>query len=245
LAGRLELPCVESAGDFEALLVVRTARLELVFPGLRATKPLTVDFVGGAFGYARRLNRFGSLYQAVGLRGGRRPRVLDATAGLGRDAFRLAYAGCDVLAVERSPVLFALLEDGVARALREPEIAARIGGRLRVLCADSRDVLRRTSADVAPDVVYVDPMYPEREKAALVKVEMRLLRRVAGDDPDAAELLRAALDAARERVVVKRMRRAPPIWGAPSHCCQDRTTRYDVYTRPAGRQACASETSGG
>ncbi|MBW7906609.1 MAG: class I SAM-dependent methyltransferase [Phycisphaerae bacterium] len=235
LAERLGLPCVESAGDTAALLVVRTARLELAFPGPRATKALHVDFVGGPLGYARRRNRFGSLYQAVGMRGGKRPRVLDATAGLGRDAFRLAYAGCEVLAVERSAVLFALLEDGVERAMREPEIATRIGGRLRLLRADSRDVLRRAAADIAPDVVYVDPMYPEREKAALVKVEMRMLRRVVGEDADAPELLRVALDAARERVVVKRPRRAPPIGGAPSHCCQDRTTRYDVYMRCAGR----------
>jgi 16S rRNA (guanine1516-N2)-methyltransferase len=225
-------PCVSTFSPaFDALLTFTPQRLELRWSHQPKTAPLYAEFVGGEFGYARRRNRFGSLYQAVGLRGGHRPRVVDATAGLGRDAFRMAYAGCDVTAVERSPVLFALLEDGVTRALSDPEIRERLDNRLRLVHADARAFLKNLPPDRAPDVVYLDPMYPARKKSALVKHEMRLLRGIVGDDLDSNELFELARRIARDRVVVKRMRLAEPLEPSPSHSCHDKTTRYDVYMK--------------
>ena len=43
------------------------------------------------------------LCKAVGIR--QRPRILDATAGLGRDAFIFAKLDCDVTLLERHPLL--------------------------------------------------------------------------------------------------------------------------------------------
>ena len=86
------------------------------------------------------------------------------------------------------------------------------------------------ASGVAPQVVHLDPMFPHREKSALVKKEMRLFRELAGDDDDAPRLLEAALDVATHRVVVKRPRKAPPIAGpAPQHVIEGKTSRYDLY----------------
>jgi len=281
LAAQLGLPLVR-AGDpaYDMLLTVTAERLELRFPqrgkpltqprvesikGWNAKRrsrvkggpgPLYVDFVGGPLGYARRVNPFGLLFKAVGFRGGRLT-LLDATAGLGRDAFRLAYHGCHVTAIERSPILFALLQDGLERAARVPDIRERLGDRLHLVHADARDFLQQKcstaapgcgvaqasslcgrptlgcipSPEDAPDVVYLDPMFPPKKKSALVKVEMRILRRLIGDDPDAGELFALARAVARQRVVVKRHRLADPLAPNPSHSHSDKTTRYDVYLR--------------
>jgi 16S rRNA (guanine1516-N2)-methyltransferase len=232
LADRLALPLVDDADPaFEILLTMTEERLDLRFAQRGGPGAVCVDFVGGPIGYSRRVNRFGLLYQAVGFRGGR-PSVLDATAGLGADAFRLAYHGSRVTAVERSPILFALLEDGLERALRDPEIREHLGDRLQLVHGDARDVLGQLSPADAPEVVYLDPMFPPKKKSALAKVEMRMLRRLVGDDPDAAELFEAARAAARRRVVVKRHRHAEPLASGPTHSHGDKTTRYDVYVRP-------------
>ena len=241
LAARVGLPLV-AADDaaFDMLLAVTPERLELRFPQRGGPGPVFVDFVNGPLGYARRVNRFGSLFDAVGFRKGR-PSVLDATAGLGADAFRLAYNGCRVTAVERSPILFALLEDGLRRALEVPELAEQLGGRLRLVQADSRELLARIAAEEAaenlPDVVYLDPMFAPRTKSALVKVEMRVIGQLVGGDPDAGELFERARAVARQRVVVKRHMHAAPLAANPSHSNSDTTTRYDVYLAPRPRNA--------
>lgn len=215
-------------------LTTTNERLELRFAQPGGPRPLYVDFVDGPVGYTRRVNRFGLLFQAVGFRRGR-PAVLDATAGLGADAFRLAYHGSRVTAVERSPILFALLQDGLARAARVPEIHEHLGDRLQLVHADARDILLRFAPQDAPDVVYLDPMFPPKKKSALVKVEMRILRQLVGDDSDAGELFELACAVARQRVVVKRHRSAEPLGRSPTHSYCDKTTRYDVYVRAPGR----------
>ena len=175
-----------------------------------------------------------ALARAVGLRGGARPSVLDATAGLGRDGFELAGLGCHVTLLERSPVVHALLRDGLARAQAS---AADTCERIRLHLADAAEVLAGLAGNSAgphPDVVYLDPMHPPREKAALVRKEMRLLRAAVGDDVDAAALLEPALIAACLRVVVKRPLRAEALGGrSPDWSVSGRTTRYDVYRAPS------------
>jgi 16S rRNA (guanine1516-N2)-methyltransferase len=235
LAAQLGLPLVRADEPaYEMLLTVTAERLELRFPRRGGPGPLYVDFVDGPLGYTRRVNRFGLLFKAVSYRSGQLT-VLDANAGLCRDAFRLAYHGCNVTAIERSPILFRLLEDGLNRATRVPEIHEHLGDRLRLVHADARDFLRQLAPEDAPDVVYLDPMFPPRKKSALVKVEMRILRRLIGDDLDASELFEQACAVARLRVVVKRHRLAEPLAPNPSHSHSDKTSRYDVYTRPFRR----------
>lgn len=197
-----------------------------------APGPLRVDFVEGALAHRR---QFGGgsgqmIAKAVGLQPGVRPRVLDATAGLGRDAFVLACLGCTVDMIERQPVIAALLADGLRRASLDPEVR-HIVARMQLQQGDAIALLRDWSGEV-PQVIYLDPMFPSRDKSALVKKEMRLFRPLVGDDLDAGDLLAAAYALASHRVVVKRPRKAPAIPGpAPSQVLEGKSSRYDIYTR--------------
>ena len=127
----------------------------------------------------------------------------------------LASLGCTVQLIERAPIIAALLRDGLQRAARTPDIGLLVTERLHLITADGRDYLRGLAESQRPEVVYLDPMYPHRQKTALVKKEMRLLRQWVGDDDDAPELLAAALCCAQRRVVVKRPRQAPMLAGPP------------------------------
>lgn len=206
----------------------------LTLRSLRAEPPgdLSLDFLGGRVGFRRRREegRRLPLAKAVGLHQVSEPTVLDATAGLGRDAFVLATLGCRVTLVERVPLVAALLEDALRRASTDVDVAP-IVARMRLVVTHSVTYLEALAENDSPDVIYLDPMYPEREKSALVKKEMRFLRALAGDDLDAAVLLSMALRKARRRVVVKRPKRAPPLSSdpAPSHVIESENTRYDVY----------------
>ncbi len=200
-------------------------------------KPLRVDFVQGRAAHRRRFGggRGQLVAKACGLSKGITPNVVDATAGLGRDAFVLASLGAEVLLIERVDAIAALLGDGLMRAAGDPEIAAIIA-RMRLIKGDAVSELEALVAEAAfsPQVIHLDPMFPHREKSALVKKEMRLFRELAGDDPDASRLLEAALDVATHRVVVKRPRKAPPIEGpAPQHSVVGKTSRYDLYVHRA------------
>jgi 16S rRNA (guanine1516-N2)-methyltransferase len=192
---------------------------------------LRVDFVGGAVGHRYRFGggRGQALPRAAGLDKGRTPRIVDATAGLGRDAFLLASLGAEIVLIERSPEIAELLREGLERARAAgPEYAA-IVARMRLIEGDARHLL----GELNPEVVLVDPMHPPRGNSALVKQEMRLLRNVVGADEDAAELLVAALATASNRVVVKWPARAdlPAGVPVPSHSILGKSTRYDVFMR--------------
>ena len=241
LAEELGLPMRSDAAPvFEGpdlWLVVTEDRLELRETGPDAAGPVYVDFVHGPSGYRRRsnLSRRQPLALALGL--GRGPvTVVDATAGLARDAFLLASLGCPVIAVERSVVLGALIRDGLRRANEHGSQALRnVLGRLTLIVDDARAVLDQMMRTTPPDVVYIDPMYPPRKKSALSKKEMRILRRLVGDDPDVLELFTVARDVALRRVVVKRPRHAPSLAPAPAVQCRGKQVRYDVY-RPVRAQ---------
>jgi len=222
----------ELAGDRGIVFVLDEAGLRLQTTDTDALT-VRVDFASGESTYRRKRGggRGQMIAKAVGLATGASPKVLDATAGLGADAFVLAGLGCEVRLVERVPELHALLEDGFERARTggDPELA-EILERMELCEGDAAEVL----GDGSPDVVYLDPMFPERSKSALVKQEMRLFQRLAGDDADAPRLLSLALSAASYRVVVKRPRVAPRIDGPePSHVLEGKRNRFDVYTKRA------------
>lgn len=232
LAARLQLP-LATADSIEAELLLRLGGdgLSLRATGADAPGAVRVDFVEGALAHRR---QFGGgagqmVAKAVGLRGAVRPRVLDATAGLGRDAFVLASLGCEVTLIERQPIIAALLEDGLQRARGAGGEVAAIAERMTLIQGDAIALMGQWSAAV-PQVIHLDPMFPHREKSALVKKEMRLFRPLAGDDLDAPALLAAALALASHRVAVKRPRKAPAIDGPPpSAQLSGQSSRYDIY----------------
>ncbi|WP_188981784.1 class I SAM-dependent methyltransferase [Pseudomonas matsuisoli] len=229
LARRLGL--VDS-GEAGFALQLTAHGLQLVELGPKAPGPIRVDFVEGAVAHRR---AFGGgsgqmIAKAIGVAPGIRPSVLDATAGFGRDAFVLACLGCDVTLCERHPVIAALLVDGLVRARQVPDVAA-VMARMVFMEGDAIQVMGDWKGE-PPQVIHLDPMFPHRDKSALVKKEMRLFRPLVGDDQDAPLLLEAALDLASHRVVVKRARKAPCIEGPkPGYSLDGKSSRYDIYPR--------------
>jgi len=178
-----------------------------------------------------------NLVRAVGLnkataRAGVCPSVLDATAGLGKDAFLLAMTGCSVLMLERSRIVHAMLADGLDRALASDKViantaVAEVASRLSLRHGDLLelgDSLQRV------DVVYLDPMFPARRKSARVKKDMFLLQGLLGHEENKPGLLQAALKLADNRVVVKRGKLSPALGArTPDVSYKGRNSRYDVY----------------
>ena len=166
------------------------------------------------------------LVKAVRVRGAEGIRVFDATAGLGEDSLLLAAAGFSVTMCEGDPVIAALLADGLRRAVDDPELSG-IVGRMSLVEGDSIEIL--PSLTEAPDVVYLDPMFPARTKNAAVKKKFQLLHRLESPCADEASLMDAALAARPRKIVVKRPIKAPVLAGVrPSHSISGKAVRYDV-----------------
>lgn len=216
-----------------AALVLEPEGLGLYALDMPGSGAVRINLAEGALGWrlAQQRARQEMIVKACGLLKADHPlRVFDATAGLLRDASVLASAGAYVQVAERSPVIAALVEDGLQRATAYAEITELLS-RLSFVPGDSLQLLQDLAqAEQRPDVVCLDPMFPHRDKAALVKKEMRVFRAVVGEDADADALLVPALAAARKRVVVKRPRLAPWLAQAkPSLTMEGRSGRFDVY----------------
>lgn len=236
IAAKLKLPLVyRSAGlpvDAEFCLSLEENILCLTNLAAAQKIVINVNFSSGSSSQ-RRLRGGGknqALGKAIGLYKKADPYVLDVTAGLGKDAFVMASLGCTVKMVERSAVVGALLQDGLTRGLDDGEIAQLIRN-MSLKVADSIDYMRSDSLlQNPPDVVYLDPMYPERKKSAKVKKEMQTLQQLLGHGDDVELLLDAALACATKRVVVKRPKAAGTLSSrAPTHTIESKKTRYDIY----------------
>ncbi|OWY37220.1 16S rRNA methyltransferase [Xenophilus sp. AP218F] len=231
LSERFALPLLRQRPEDGYWLELGPERLELVTTGKHGA--VYAEFVEGAARHRREQGggRGQPVAKAVGLKGAKElPYVVDATAGLGRDSFVLATLGCRVTMVERSPVAAALLADALERALRD-ETTRDIAERMTLVHANSRDWLLALDEALRPDVVFVDPMFPDTDKkSAAAKKDMQAFQQVIGDDTDSAELLSAAVAAAKVRVVVKRPRLGAAIAGVkPSAVLDGKSTRFDLY----------------
>ena len=172
--------------------------------------------------------------KAIGLNSPTAPHVLDATAGLGGDAFVLASLGCPVTMVDRVPEVHALLADGlrVAGAWGSAKDRALIAilKRMTLVESDAARYMQALEETKKPEVVYLDPMFPLRAKSGQVKKEMHVFHRLIGKDVDADLLLQKAQECAQKRVVVKRPRIAPFLAGLePDYSLEGKSNRYDVY----------------
>ncbi len=263
LAKSLKSPCfaAERLASYRqtgaTLLLVRTfERLELRDLANSKSTPHHVDFIDSAMGrrWRQGLSPRELLARAVGVRGAHRPTILDATAGWGMDAFLLAALGCRVTMVERSPVVTALLKDGMRRALNQGNQAMRaLMERLTLIHGESRQVLDPAQSEtpwittqavaetgemmeqakpVGPvDAIYLDPMFPAKSKQARSKKALHLLQQLSGHgNQESDALLKAALACGVERVVVKRPPKGPLLNGPrPSFQLQKKLVRLDIY----------------
>lgn len=235
LAKKLQIPFVgqdqEWCTDIVLAYTLQGLKLLQPIPGKKNTRCLLfIDFVNGKNGYrlARNCTVKQPLARAAGLKHGFRPDILDGTGGLGGDAFVLASLGCSVTMCERSPVLAALLEDGLLRASQDTKTANIIEQRLRLETIDARQYLQTCSK--VYNTVYLDPMYPHSKESALNSQSMRIIRELVGDDQDSGQLLEIALAGVGNRVVVKRPLAAPGLIDLPpSHNIFMKNSRFDIY----------------
>lgn len=178
-----------------------------------------------------RLNRE-LLVRAAKIKGAHTPgslRVVDATAGLGEDSLLLAAAGFEVLLFERDPIIAALLADSLRRAREHPQLT-EAADRMRLAGPDS--VAALPGMEPAPDVVYLDPMFPERRKSAAVKKKFQLIHQLERPCEDQDALVAAALAAHPRKVVIKRPIKGPYLAGIkPSYSLSGKSVRYDCLVR--------------
>ncbi len=240
LAQKLGIPGLPSTTDpscyenADALLILEGDTLSLQQTGRKAPGPVSVDFGAAAMRHRRRSGHNELLGRAVGVGKKDFLQVLDATAGLGRDSFVLADLGCTVTLCERQPVIAELLSWGLRQAVTSEDAwLADVAKRMSLLY---RDTLATGLEEVtAVDVIYLDPMFPSRDKSAAVKKDMALFQLLLEGAPDDGhELLAWALAAGVARVVVKRPAKADSLGGhAPSYSIQGKAVRYDVYVQRA------------
>jgi 16S rRNA (guanine1516-N2)-methyltransferase len=214
-----------STADVDLILAYGKYGLELCDIRDRRTRPVCIDFTKvDVRPYSPNLSRRQPLARAMGKKN---KSIIDATAGLGQDAFLLAALGFQVSAIERNAVLAALLQDALSRAQKDTAEIRAPAGRLSVIYGDARKII----PGLAPaDIIYLDPMFPpKRSKSALARKEMRILRDLVGEDVDAWQLFEVAKAHARNRVVVKRPQHAKPLVSGPDFALSGKLVRYDVY----------------
>ena len=171
------------------------------------------------------------LVRAARIKGAQGPlSAVDATAGLGEDAFLLAAAGFQVRLYERNPVIAALLQDALHRGMRNPELAPVIS-RMHFQKGDSIRELPRL--DFMPDIVVLDPMFPERKKSGLIRKKFQMLHQLESPCSEEKELLEAALSCHPGRIVIKRPLKGPCLADRkPSYSLKGRAIRYDCIVPP-------------
>lgn len=189
-----------------------------------------VDFLAGAAEYRRTKGGGELIAKAVNHRS--YPIVWDATGGLGRDAFVLASLGLEVHVFEQHPAVFCLLADGLHRA-NQAESLQEIVKNIHLQYGNAIEAMPVYAQNhTRPDVIYLDPMYPERQKSAAVKKEMAYFHELLGNHQPLDEelLLNTARQIAKKRVVVKRPRLG--VFLAQTQAAYQYTgksTRFDVY----------------
>lgn len=194
-------------------------------------RSIAVDFLSPKLLYRQKNPQRELLKKAMGALNPEHNFVVDATAGFGEDAFILACKGYDVLMIERSKVLGALLEDGLQRYSAAVSSNPKVKNvNLTLAQGDAKDILMALSHQREIDIIYLDPMFPESKKTALPRKEMEFLRTLVGKDEDANDLLMLALKLAKNRVVIKRPRLAPYLGEAkPTFSLSGNACRFDVH----------------
>ncbi len=221
LKDKLSLPVTDNPNDYDYCLAKIDGRLALQS---KKFMPFFIDFSSLAHRCEQAQYQREPLAKACGITKEKKPFIVDATAGLARDSFILASYGCPVLLLEKSSLLSVLLEDALKHGAPLEAI-----GRMVLLHRNALDYFSQMPE--IPDVIYLDPMFPENKKSALVKKDMQILQDILEhDDNNGDALLEKALTTKTKRIVVKRHRHSDFLGDRkPSHQIQGKTLRFDVY----------------
>lgn len=152
---------------------------------------------------------------------------IDATAGMGEDAFLLAAYGYDMTLYEQNPVVAVLLKDALRRAKKHPQLK-EIADRMKLVEGNSVEELK-TRVD-AVDLIYLDPMFPGRQKSGLINKKLQLIQKLEPPCSDEVELFEAAIQAKPSKIIVKRPLKSPFLAGKnPTYELKGKAIRYDCY----------------
>jgi 16S rRNA (guanine1516-N2)-methyltransferase len=202
-------------------------------PSTPTSRSIEIDYLTPSS--LRKLQQFARkkelLQKACGVKTGQPLSVFDATPGYGYDSLALALTGAEVVMCERCPEVAQALQHALLHAGTQGPLWLRESiSRITLLAGDSIEYLQTVESAQRPEVIVVDPMFPEERRSALSKKEIQILRTLCGDDPDSPQLLEVALRTATKRVVVKRRVKDPPIGKIqPDYSLQGRSIRVDVY----------------
>ncbi len=214
--------------DGETLSLSVSDASKLGFSGVKKISPLVFDWAQSWKKAKRECSqlRNGTFGKALG------PNLssihlLDTTCGAGEDSLKALALGCRVTAVERSPIVAALILDAIHRACQDKKLSDLLAEKFMFKFSDASDVMHSRPEDF--DVIYVDPMFPEKRKSAASMIKMRVFHMLVGDDLDANKTVEAAFKTNAKRLIVKRPLRGEALWPAPTHSFKGSSTRYDMY----------------
>jgi 16S rRNA (guanine1516-N2)-methyltransferase len=179
-----------------------------------------------------------AIVKAIGLKRSERAGKLiyDFTAGLGTEAFLLAQAGFRVVAFERDPMVFALLDDGLSR------LRAAIGEKINLNFVHTEATQYFNERREKAHAITLDPMFEGDATSgkSLPKKEMASLRKllIPSTDEEMRSLFYTAHSNAEARVIVKRPSGAPDLVSTdetgrrlvPVHRLEGKTARFDIYS---------------
>jgi len=175
------------------------------------------------------LIRASGINKMMGTKDSSPPAAFDATAGMGEDSFLLAAAGFTVLMCEKDPVIAALLQDTLDRAMADDRLRT-IASRMTLIEGDSISVMKSLRGMT---VILLDPMFPMRTKSALVKKKFQLIHLLEKPCEDEVRLLQAAMQADPGRILIKRPAKGPCLADQkPSFSLTGKAIRYDCLLRP-------------
>ena len=101
----------------------------------------------------------GSLAQAIGKK---TKTVVDATAGWGQDSFHIFRMGYQVVSIERSKIIAALLNDGFSRLESQNWMQQLHLKSPKLMTGNAIEILKNIKQ--IPDCIYLDPMFPAKRK---------------------------------------------------------------------------------
>lgn len=154
--------------------------------------------------------------------------AIDATAGMGEDSMLLAAAGYQVSLYEYNPIIAALLKDALERAKKDTHLS-EIVDRMHFHEGDSISAMKARKEPV--DLIYLDPMFPARQKSGLIKKKFQLLQKMESPCMEERALLEAAFAVSPKRIVIKRPAKGPFMAERkPDFSFQGKAIRYDCFS---------------
>lgn len=155
-------------------------------------------------------------------------KAIDATAGMGEDSLLLAACGYQVTLYEQNPVIAILLKDTLRRA-KKNTVLKDIVSRMQLVEGDSIEHLNKRLDPV--DVIYLDPMFPGRQKSGLINKKLQLIQKLEPPCSEETALFDAAMAAQPSKIIVKRPLKSPYLdERVPSYSLKGKAIRYDCYS---------------